>query len=77
VRFWRSSADRLFLWFAIGFVLLGASWAAVAAQPVWRQSSAEAWWQVYLLRLAAYIVIIWGIVEKNRGTGKPRTSSGS
>jgi hypothetical protein len=67
VRFWRSSGERLFLWFAVGFVLLGASWAAVAAQPAGRQTYAEAWWQVYLLRLAAYVVIIWGVVEKNRG----------
>jgi hypothetical protein len=70
VRFWRTSRDRLFLWFAAGFALLGASWAAVAAQPVWRRPEAEAWWQVYLLRLAAYVVIIWGVVEKNRG--RPR-----
>jgi hypothetical protein len=73
-RFWRASGDRLFLAFAVSFVLLGASWAAVAATPPGRQSTAESWWQVYLLRLAAYVVLILGIVDKNR---KARVVTGS
>jgi hypothetical protein len=72
LRFWRASGDRLFLAFAVCFVLMGASWAAVAATPPGRQSTAESWWQIYLLRLAAYVVLIWGIVEKNRGRSGPR-----
>ena len=74
VRFWRASGDRLFLAFAVSFMLLGTSWAAVAAMPPGRQSSAETWWQVYLLRLAAYVVLIGGIWDKNRRpvAGGPR-----
>jgi hypothetical protein len=59
-RFWRASRDRLFLAFAVGFWLIAGNWAAVAAMP-----TGESWYQVYLMRLAAFAFIIWGIVEKN------------
>lgn len=68
LRFWRRSHDVLFLLFAIGFVLEAGSHAALAinADPL------ESRPVFYLPRLAAYLVIIAGVVSKNVGPRKPR-----
>ena len=62
LRFWRRTADPLFLSFALAFALLGASQAllSLADVPVEERS-----W-IYLLRLAAFLLIIVGILRKNR-----------
>ncbi len=62
LKFWCRSADRLFLAFAIAFALLGLERLAVVLWHV----SAEAQSYVYLIRLAAFCVLIGGIVAKNR-----------
>ncbi|HZU84556.1 MAG TPA: DUF5985 family protein [Polyangiaceae bacterium] len=68
VRFWRSSRDVLFLLFAIAFLLEATSHAALAvnADPLERRPL------FYLPRLAAYLLIIAGIVSKNVGPRPPR-----
>ena len=60
--FWKRTRDRLFLAFAFAFWLLGLNQAllALADIPVEERS-----W-VYLLRLAAFIIIIAAIAAKNR-----------
>lgn len=60
-RFWRDSRDSLFLCFAIAFLLLGIVQAllSIAHIPVEERS-----W-VYLLRLLAFLIIIWAILRKN------------
>jgi hypothetical protein len=62
LRFWRRSRDSLFLWFAIAFWLLGASQSVLALGgiPVEERSS------IYLIRLAAFLLILVAIVRKNR-----------
>jgi hypothetical protein len=65
LRFWRTSLDRLFLWFAIAFVLLACSYTALAlltAATDWRGA-------VFGIRLVAFCVILFGIFEKNRPRG--------
>lgn len=61
-KFWRRSGDALFAIFAAAFVLLaiGQALLALTSVPVEERS-----W-IYLLRLAAFILIIAGIVHKNR-----------
>lgn len=61
-RFWRRSGDTLFAIFAAAFVLLalGQALLALTNVPVEERS-----W-IYLLRLAAFVLIIIGIVHKNR-----------
>ena len=59
VRFWRESRDRLFAWFAAAFILL-------ALQRVLITFAASAGDALYLLRLAAFGLIIAAIVDKNR-----------
>ena len=60
--FWKRTRDSLFLAFAFAFWLLGLNQAilALADIPVEERS-----W-VYLLRLAAFVLIIVAVVGKNR-----------
>jgi hypothetical protein len=61
-RFWRISRDPFFKWFAWAFVLLAIQWLAlVGANP-----DAEARPYYYLLRLAAFVMIIVAALQKNR-----------
>lgn len=60
LKFWRESRDRLFAWFAAAFVILAIQRVLVALLPA--PSSG-----VYIVRLAAFVLILWAIVEKNRG----------
>ncbi len=74
-RFWRRTRDRLFLAFAIAFWLMASNWAAQTF--VQRDESFYA--AIYLLRLAAFGVIIVGVVGKNRARDNrrdPRPDSG-
>ena len=62
LRYWRSSGDRFFAFFAIAFWALGANWALL----VGRDPSDEYAPYYYLLRLFAFLLILVGIVDKNR-----------
>ena len=63
VRFWRRTRDTLFSAFAAAFFLLGLNQAllVVGHIPVEERS-----W-IYVLRLAAFLIIILAIANKNRG----------
>jgi hypothetical protein len=62
LRFWQLSRERLFLFFALAFLALGTNWVGLALinPPV------ESRHYLYLLRLTAFLLIIVGIVDKNR-----------
>ena len=62
LRFWRDTRDELFLSFSIAFLLLGAAQAILALGGV--PSEYRSW--VYLVRLAAFVLILIAIVRKNR-----------
>ena len=62
LRFWKSTRDRFFLFFAISFcvegfnrVMLGVSHYSNEQEPFF-----------YLLRLFAFLIILYAIVDKNR-----------
>jgi uncharacterized protein DUF5985 len=62
LRYWKDTRDRLFVFFAVAFALLAVNWLALAAvDPAF-----EARHLIYLVRLAAFVLIIVGIVDKNR-----------
>ncbi|PSJ37113.1 DUF5985 family protein [Allosphingosinicella deserti] len=65
LRFWKKTADSLFLSFAAAFFLLGVGQAALALAniPVEERS-----W-LYLFRLAAFALILVAIIRKNRPGG--------
>ena len=62
LRFWRLSRDRLFLFFAIAFATLALNWLGLALIDPAR----ELQHYVYLLRLLGFLLLIVGIVDKNR-----------
>jgi uncharacterized membrane protein HdeD (DUF308 family) len=61
LRFWRSSRDKFFLWFAISFGVEGLNRMAMA---VTRQANEDTPVH-YVVRLVSYLVILYAIVEKN------------
>jgi hypothetical protein len=62
LRYWRLSGDRLFGYFALAFAAFSANWLGIALVHPAR----EAQTYVYLIRLAAFVILIIGIVDKNR-----------
>lgn len=62
LRFWRKTGDALFARFAAAFALLAFERVALLFSRV----PSEAMSLVYLIRLTAFGLIIWAIVEKNR-----------
>jgi hypothetical protein len=63
LRFWRRTSDNLFLAFAAAFWLLAVNQALVGLLEVSRED--KVW--IYLLRLAAFLLIIGAILAKNLG----------
>jgi hypothetical protein len=61
IRFWRSSSDRFFLWFAMSFAIQGVH----RLYAVLRDQGGEDSPRHYLIRLLAYGLILWAILEKN------------
>lgn len=66
LKFWKKTRDQLFLKFSIAFWLLGLErWLLL-----WINPADETRTYVYLVRLVAFTLIIFGIVEKNKTGGK-------
>ena len=61
LRYWRRSGDRLFLLFAAAFALEALNRVLLAAAP----NPSEGQWYFYVLRLAAYAIILVGVADKN------------
>jgi peptidoglycan/LPS O-acetylase OafA/YrhL len=62
LRFWKVSRERLFLFFSLAFAVLGLNWFCLALFT----PGEETRYYFYLLRLCAFVLIIAGIVDKNR-----------
>lgn len=61
-RYFRGSRERLFLFFSLAFVALALNYTGMAvAQP-----ESESRHLLYLFRLAAFLLIIAAILDKNR-----------
>jgi len=62
LKFWRNTLDRLFLFFSLAFILL------LLERIVRASFHVETEWipAVYLFRLAAYGLLILGVIDKNR-----------
>jgi hypothetical protein len=69
LRFWRTTRDRFFLYFALSFLIEGANRFALYALAGLNDQEAI----YYVIRLVAYGLIVWAIVDKNRtGRRTPR-----
>ena len=66
LRFWRKTRDRLFLIFAFAFWLMGLNWLLLA---FWRPDD-EMRPALYLVRLLAFVLILYAIIEKNRAAAR-------
>jgi hypothetical protein len=62
VQFWRTTRDRLFVFFVVAFSLLALE--RVVAVLDLQMFEGTPW--LYLLRLAAFGCIVVGIIDKNR-----------
>ncbi len=67
-RFWRKSSDRFFLFFACAFWLLAIERILLLAVG----SDEEAKAYIYIVRLIAFLFILYAIFDKNRA-GRPNT----
>jgi len=61
LKFYRTTRDRLFGWFAFAFALLAINQLAFAIVGDHDEQTA-----VYALRFVAFLLILWAIVDKNR-----------
>ncbi len=61
LRFWRNTGDRFFLYFALSFFIEGVHRIYSAILNEAGEDSPLH----YLIRLAAYGLILWAILEKN------------
>jgi len=62
LRFWRTSRDRLFAYFALAFAILSLDYILLGVVPL----STETQVYVFAVRLVAFGSILYGIYEKNR-----------
>lgn len=68
LRYWRATRERLFAFFALAFVGLATNWTVLAIidHPVDEARQAPA----YIIRLVAFVILIIGIIDKNRRGGR-------
>jgi hypothetical protein len=60
VRFWRKTGDRLFLYFTGCFALLALNWLLLAVATADEERA-----PMFLIRVAAFGMLITGILDKN------------
>jgi hypothetical protein len=68
LRFWRDSGDRFFLYFALSFLIEAVHRLVSTISLAAHEDSPLH----YLVRLLAYGLILWAILEKNWPRGKHR-----
>jgi len=68
LRFWRKTADRLFLAFATAFVLLALN----QGLSQWLGAADERVGYTYLLRVIGFVLILAAIIDKNLARGRRR-----
>jgi uncharacterized membrane protein YoaK (UPF0700 family) len=61
LRFWRNTSDRFFLYFALSFLIEGAHRLYASFGKMEGEDAP----MHYLIRLLAYGLILWAILEKN------------
>ena len=62
LRFWRTTRDRFFLFFALSFLIEAINRALMVSVTGWLENSPS----FYMIRLLAYLLIIVAILDKNR-----------
>ena len=70
LRSWKKTGDRLFLFFAISFFVEGLNRWALGMMP----NPDEAQSSFYVVRFLSFVVILVGIIDKNRPCIRGRRS---
>lgn len=65
-RFWRRTGDRLFMNFALAFALLAIEQTARLVLNI----ADERGNYVYILRIVAFLVILYAVIDKNLFAGR-------
>jgi hypothetical protein len=71
LRFWHITRDRLFAFMSVAFCMLSLNWLCLALLEV----AVESRHQVYVIRLLAFVLIVIGVVDKNRRAAQRDRSS--
>jgi len=66
LRFWRKTADRLFLAFTVAFVLFALNQGLSHMLAVYNEPASF----IYVLRVLGFVLILIAIVDKNVSSGK-------
>lgn len=67
LQFWRRTRDSLFAIFAGAFALMALHQSLLILLGIPREEASP----LYLLRLAAFVLIIYGVLRKNLGGSSP------
>jgi hypothetical protein len=67
LKFWRSSKDRFFLWLSSAFFVFTTGWIIRA----FASASSDHAHYVFVPRLVAFLLIIAGVLDKNRRGREP------
>jgi hypothetical protein len=62
LKFWRRTGDRLFGLFGTAFFVFAANWTVLAIV----QPDNESRHYAYIIRLFAFVLLLVGIIDKNR-----------
>lgn len=66
LRYWRKGRDRFFLFVTVAFLGLAVNWTSLAGRVTEEHAA-----YFYLPRLAAFVILLAGIYDKNRRASKP------
>jgi predicted permease len=72
-RFWRETGDRFFVLFSLAFAVFAVNRLALVA--IDSEEESRTW--VYVVRLAAFLLIAAAIVDKNRPRGQSSSAERS
>lgn len=64
--FWRRSRERLFVYFSLCFMLLAVERVVLLASD----TTDELRYSIYLIRFVGFMLLIYGIIEKNLRRGR-------
>jgi hypothetical protein len=68
LRYWRATRERLFAFFSLAFVGMAVNWTVLAVVNHPADEARQA--HVYVIRLVAFVILIVGIIDKNRRSGR-------
>jgi hypothetical protein len=61
-QFWRRSGDRFFALFSLAFFVMSVNQLALLAEGELTEFTSL----LYVVRLSAFLIILWAIIDKNR-----------